>query len=158
METTLPYLERVKIQAEILIPLFRRLRAELGEEKACALVRDAVTEFATALGRNLRQVEGTPLTRLKRMVPAFTAGDALTLESVADTAQDLRFNVRACRYAEYFQSIGEPLLGAMLTCEIDPPLTAGIGDGLRLQRSQTILTGGSHCDFHWSQPTGEPTP
>jgi hypothetical protein len=37
----------------------------------------------------------------------------------------------------------------MLTCEVDPPLTAGIGHDIILQRSQTILKGGSHCDFRW---------
>ncbi|MGD9601041.1 MAG: L-2-amino-thiazoline-4-carboxylic acid hydrolase [Gammaproteobacteria bacterium] len=152
MREPMPYLERVKIQAEILIPLFRRLRAELGDERACALVRAAVAEFATGLGQRLREGDGTPLTRLKRMVPAFTAGNALDIEPLTDDARELRFNVRGCRYAEYFQSIGEPLLGAMLTCEMDPPMTDGIGDGLRLERTQTLLKGGTHCDFRWSVP------
>lgn len=43
------YFERVKIQAEILLPLFRRLREAIGEPRACELVRDAVREFATTL-------------------------------------------------------------------------------------------------------------
>ncbi len=53
MSQDLPYLERVKIQAEILLPLFRRMRAELGEAKAVELVRAAVAEFATQLGESL---------------------------------------------------------------------------------------------------------
>jgi hypothetical protein len=147
---TLPYLERVKIQAEILIPLFRLLRREFGDDKACELVRAAVAEYAGALGRATGTGEESSLTKIRRLMPAFTAGGALDIDPVRDTATDLEFKVRGCRYAEYFQSIGEPLLGAMLTCEIDPPLTAAIGADLNLARTQTILTGGSHCDFHWS--------
>jgi len=152
VDDSMSYLERVKIQAEILVPLFRRLREELGDELACALVRGAVAEFAKGLGQRLRQAEGAPLVRLKRMVPAFTADNALDIEPVADEPGELRFNVHGCRYADYFREIGEPLLGALLTCEMDPPMTEGIGDGLTLERSQTILTGGSHCDFRWVAP------
>ena len=151
MDPTLPYLDRVKIQAEIMVPLFRRLKAELGEERACALVRGAVQDFASEFGKAIAERNaGTPLAKLKAAVPAFTAGNALDVEALENSDTDLRFNVRGCRYADYFQSIGEPLLGAMLTCEIDPPMTAAIGGTLKLERSQTILKGGSHCDFHWS--------
>jgi len=147
----LPYLDRVKIQAEILLPLFRRMRAELGEERACALVRAAVAEYATAFGRELRaRNEGTSLERLKTAMPGFIAGNALDVEPVADARAELKFNVRGCRYADYFHALGEPLLGAMLTCEIDPPMTAGVGDDLALERTQTIMGGGSHCDFRWT--------
>lgn len=151
MEPTLPYLERVKIQAEIMVPLFRRLKAELGEERACAIVRAAVQDYATAFGKAIAdRHEGSSLEKLKAAVPVFTAGKALDVEPLENSATKLTFNVRGCRYAEYFQAIGEPLLGAMLTCEIDPTMTAAIGSDLKLERSQTILTGGNHCDFHWS--------
>ena len=37
----LPYIERVKIQSEILLPLYKRLRKELGEDKANEIKRKA---------------------------------------------------------------------------------------------------------------------
>ena len=49
----LPYLERVKIQSEILLPLYRRLRDELGKDKANALLRAAVKEYAEDLGHSV---------------------------------------------------------------------------------------------------------
>lgn len=82
-------------------------------------------------------------------MPMFVAGAALEVEPLADDARNLAMNVRRCKYAEFFQSIGEPEFGAMITCDMDPPMTAGIGDDLELERSQTILKGGSHCDFRW---------
>jgi hypothetical protein len=151
MDSTLPYLERVKIQAEILVPLFRRLKAELGEARACELVRAAVKDYAGQLGNAIAaRHDGSSLDRLKAAVPVFTAGEALDIEPLENSGSTLRFNVRGCRYADYFRSIGEPQLGALLTCGIDPPMTAGIGRDLRLERTQTILEGGSHCDFRWS--------
>jgi len=157
MSQDIPYLDRVKIQAEILLPLFRRLREELGEARACELLRAAVAEYATRMGKAVGAQPGPDsLARLKRLVPAFTAGDALDLEPLADTDTDLRFNVRGCRYAQYFRELGEPLLGAILTCEIDSPLTAAIGGDLALSRTQTIMGGASHCDFHWKLDTTRP--
>lgn len=146
---TLPYLERVKIQSEILLPLYRRLREELGPDRANALLRAAVAEYATALGRSTADVPGSSLDKLGTLMPAFTAGNALDVEPVAQTDEELTLNVRRCAYAEYFRELGEPEFGAMLTCEIDPPMTQAIGDDLTLERTQTILGGGTHCDFHW---------
>ena len=150
MSDQLSYLERVKIQTEILLPLFRRLREELGNERACSLVRSAVREYAKSLGEAISaQNEGTSLEKLQAVVPAFAAGNTLEIEPIANTDKELSLNVRGCKYAEYFKSLGEPEFGAILTCEIDPPMTEAIGSDLTLERTQTIMGGGSHCDFRW---------
>jgi len=39
---SVPLLEQVKIQAQVLVPLIKALQAELGEERANALVRSAL--------------------------------------------------------------------------------------------------------------------
>ncbi len=148
----LPYLERVKIQSEILLPLYRQLREELGEARAASLLRAAVREYAADLGAAVaRSSAGSSLDKLRTLLPAFTAGDALDVEPLVDSAEELSINVRGCRYAEYFKALGEPEFGAMLTCEIDPPMTRAIGEDLDLERSQTIMGGGSHCDFRWKR-------
>jgi hypothetical protein len=147
---TLSYLERVKIQSEILLPFYRRLRTEIGEARAAELLREAVEEYASALGSSVSQsTQGTSLEKLRSMLPTFTADSALDVEPVADTDEELSVNVRGCRFAEYFHALGEPQFGAMLTCEIDSPMTTAIGSDLSLDRSQTIMTGDSHCDFKW---------
>jgi len=150
----MPYLERVKVQAEILLPLYRRLREEIGVERANALLRAAVHEFATGLGRTVAAANtGTSLDGLRKMMPVFAAGDALAYEPLADDERELSLNVNRCAYAEYFQALGETEFGAMLTCEIDPPMTAALGDDLDLERTQTIMRGGRHCDFRWKRRT-----
>lgn len=148
MAEQLAYLQRAKIQAEILLPLFRLLKAEIGDERAGELLRAAVDEFATNLGRELAaQGEGTSLQKLRAAFRMFMAEDALQLEPIANTDTELSVNIRGCKYADYFQGIGEAEFGAMLVCGIDPPMTAAVGSDLTLERTQTIMTGGSHCDF-----------
>ena len=146
----IPYLERVKIQSEILLPLYKRLREEIGEERARVLLKEAVEEYGRSMGANVANTtQGAPLDKLRTLMPVFAAGDALDIEPLANDDKELSLNVRGCKYAEYFAEIGEPEFGSMITCDVDPPLTAGIGEGLRLERTQTILKGGSHCDFRW---------
>ena len=77
------------------------------------------------------------------------ADEALELETLRSTPEELSVNVTRCKYAEYFASIGESEFGAMITCEIDPPMTEAIGSDLKLARSKTIASGGDHCDFRW---------
>ncbi|MBL6954718.1 MAG: L-2-amino-thiazoline-4-carboxylic acid hydrolase [Alphaproteobacteria bacterium] len=148
----MPYLERAKIQAEILLPLFRLLKVEIGEERAGALLRAAVDEFATALGAEIgAQGEGTSLEKMQSAFRMFMADEALVLEPVAHTANELSVNIRGCKYAEYFQDLGEAAFGAMLVCGIDPPMTAAVGPDLSLERTRTIMAGDSHCDFCFKQ-------
>ncbi|MGE0484606.1 MAG: L-2-amino-thiazoline-4-carboxylic acid hydrolase [Gammaproteobacteria bacterium] len=150
------YLDRVKIQCEILLPLYRRLRAEIGEARAAELLRAAVDEYARGVGAAAAAATpGHPLDTLRSLMPMFTAGEALEVEPLANDDETLAMNVRRCKYAEYFQALGETEFGAMITCEMDPPMTAGIGDALELQRSQTLLKGGTHCDFRWRTKDGD---
>ena len=146
----LPYLERVKIQSEILLPLFKRLREEIGREKTNELLRASVDEYAANLGESIRQsATGSSLEKLRAVIPQFAAGDALEVEPVANDSHTLSMDVRGCRYAAYFKSLGEPEFGAMLTCEIDPPMTRAIGEDLTLARTKTIMAGDEVCDFRW---------
>lgn len=87
--------------------------------------------------------------KLKSAIPIFAANDALKVEQLTNSEQELTMNVRECKFAEHFQSIGETEFGAILSCEIDPPMTATMGDDLSLSRTKTIMSGATHCDFQW---------
>ena len=112
----LPYLERVKIQSEILLPLYKRLRAELGNERAAALLRAAVQEYGTALGASVAQTVTAPgLDKVRALMPMFSAGNALDVEPLVDNATEFSLNVRGCRYADYFRALGEPPVPGLVT-------------------------------------------
>ena len=59
-KATTPLMQRVKLQSEVLVPLLRHLRAELGSEKANALVypvlrrctKEWVTQLASSESEN----------------------------------------------------------------------------------------------------------
>jgi len=47
----IPFIEQAKIQAQVLVPLLKTLQAELGEERANAIVNKAIGEFYRKLGQ-----------------------------------------------------------------------------------------------------------
>ena len=146
----LPFIDRVKIQSEILLPLYRRLREELGTERANELVRASVREYGLAFGRGVAASEGaTSIDKLGNAAPVFAAKDAIDMDIIAVSQDEFTFNITACQYAEYFQALGEPEFGAMLTCEVDPIMTEAISSDLTLSRTQTRMANASHCDFSW---------
>ncbi len=147
----LTYLDRVKVQCEILLPFYKRIRDELGAERAATLLRAAVREYALELGRTAGQtIPGESVAQVKAMMPMFAAGDALDVEPVADSPSEFSINVRGCRYADYFMGLNEPEFGAMITCEADVPMMETFSKTITMERTQTILKGGSHCDFRWT--------
>jgi hypothetical protein len=58
-------------------------------------------------------------------------------------------NVTECRYAQFYDKIGAPELGFLLTCSADFDHAAGFGGDVQLTRKQTIMQGASHCDFRY---------
>ena len=48
----IPLIEQIKIQAQVLVPLVKALRAELGKERAHAIVRRALGDLYRTYGEN----------------------------------------------------------------------------------------------------------
>jgi L-2-amino-thiazoline-4-carboxylic acid hydrolase len=148
----IPLIERVKIQAQVLIPIVKTLHAELGQERANAIVHKALAELyrefgeawwrsreSHSLGDNMATAFGT-----------FAAGHALDYEVVKQTPDAFEVNVTRCRYAEFYKELGAPELGILLTCGADFALAEGYGPNVQLTRTQTIMQGASHCDFRYA--------
>ena len=148
---TVSVIEQAKIQAQVLVPLVKALQAELGEEKANRLVRNALGDIYRRYGEELwrtRQEENLG----KVMASAFTAyarDDALDYRVIEQSQDAFEFDVTGCRYAEFYKELGEPELGFLLVCAADFPLAEGFGPSIELTRTQTIMQGASHCDFRY---------
>jgi len=144
-------LEQAKIQAQVLVPLIKVLQAELGEERANALVRKALGGVYRRLGEQWLQKKGSRHVG-EGMASAFTAfakGDALDYSVRAQSQETYEIDVTRCRYAQFYQALGEPELGFLLVCSSDFPFAEGFDPDLTLTRSQTIMQGASHCDFRY---------
>jgi L-2-amino-thiazoline-4-carboxylic acid hydrolase len=149
----IPVMERVKIQAQVLIPLVKTLQAELGEERANGLVRSALGDLYRKFGDEWWRSQGSPdLGRsLAAVFGRFAAGDALDYDVVRQTPDTFEVNVTGCRYAKFYKELGAPELGFLLTCSADFPMAEGFGPDMQLTRTQTIMQGATHCDFRYTR-------
>ena len=144
-------IERVKIQAQVLVPLVKALQAELGEERANALVRKTLGNIFRRVGEQWWQSkQSTHLA--ENMASAFASwarGDALDYSVRAQSQDIYEVDVTECRYAQFYNELGEPELGFLLACSQDFSFTEGLSPDIRLTRTQTIMQGASHCDFRY---------
>lgn len=146
-----PLIEQVKIQAQVLVPLVRTLQAELGEERANALVRKSLGPLYRQFGDAWWRAQGASKfgEKLGKSFEAYAAGNALDYEVVKETDDTFELNVTGCRYAKFYQELGAPELGFLLTCSADFPFAEGFGSEVEFTRTQTIMQGADHCDFRY---------
>jgi len=148
----IPLIEQVKIQAQVLVPLVKALQAELGEERANAIVRKALGNLYRRYGEKWWRTQGARDLgeKMASAFDLFAAGDALNYEVIKQAADAFEINVTQYRYAKFYHEIGAPELGFLLTCSADFPMAEGFGADVQLTRTQTIMQGASHCDFRYA--------
>src|SRR2546423_15217446 len=98
----IPVIQQAKIQAQVLVPLVKALQAELGEERANAIVRKALGEYYRKLGDKFWRAQGAKSVG-DNMATAFAkyAGEnALDYEVLKQTPAAFDADVTACRYAQ----------------------------------------------------------
>jgi len=148
----LSLLEKTRIQAQILVPLLRTLRAELGSAKGDAIVRQALRDWSkqvfAAIGNG---VEGSPRRKWAAMHTALAdiTEPEVTVEMRRHDEEALEFDITACRFAEFFRALGEPELGALLICQTDFDIAAAGAGEVSLTRDQTIKQGAPSCTFRY---------
>jgi len=149
-----PLLERVKIQARVLVPVLRAFREAIGAERANQIAWHALAEWRKQVTREMHAgFEGTPRERWEAGVRAGMPeiGDAVDIEMLGATAEKVEFDITGCRFAELFRALGEPELGFALLCSRDDTAAEEIGgDQVRFERTSTIMQGGSRCDFRYA--------
>jgi hypothetical protein len=151
----IPIIEQAKIQARVLVPLVKALQAELGKERANTIVRKTLGDMYRKLGERWWRAQGEKSLgeNVTAAFAGYAVGDALDYEVIKESADALNVNVTGCRYAQFYQELGEPELGFLLVCSLDYPMAEGFGSGITLTRTQTIMQGASHCDFRYTQRT-----
>src|SRR6267143_2315288 len=150
----IPLIEQVKIQAQVLVPLVKALQAELGQERANAIVRKALGDLYRKYGEKWWRRQGARNLgeKMAASFDMFAAGDALDYEVVKQAPDAFEVKVTECRYAQFYKEIGAPELGFLLTCSGDTDFfrAEGFGADVRLTVTQTIMQGASHCDFRYA--------
>lgn len=150
----LPILTRRRIEAEFARGLYEEMKAELGEEAARRILSAAVAKLArqSAAGFAAKAPGGQPsLDHFRAIQSLWTAEDALRTEVVKSTETEFHFNVVRCRYSEMYREMGLADLGAVLSCNRDGAFCEGYDPALKLERTQTLMGGASHCDFRYTR-------
>lgn len=145
-------LEQRRIEAAFAKGIFEVMAAELGEARAKAILSRAVVQLAkqTAAEMAKEGPGGKPsLEHFIALQPLWTKGDALQIETLRKDAKAYDFNVTRCRYAEMYKAMGIAELGAVLSCNRDGAFCEGYDPKLKLERTQTIMGGATHCDFRY---------
>ena len=153
VDSRLPLLDKTRIQAQVLVPVLQALRAELGKERADALVRQALRDWSKQLFAAVGDsVEGSPRRKWAAMQTALTevTEREVTYEMRRHDQEALEFDVTQCRFAEFFRTLGEPELGALLVCATDFDIVAGGGNEVSLRREQTLMQGAPSCTFRYT--------
>ena len=149
----IPIIQQAKIQAQILVPLVKTLKAELGEERANALVRRSLGDIYRRYGEEFWRTKNERNLG-KIMASAFATyarEDALDYRVIEQSQDAFEIDVTGCQYAEFYKKLGEPELGFLLVCSADFPTAEGLGPDIKLTRTQTIMQGASHCDFRYKR-------
>jgi hypothetical protein len=152
----LPILTQRRIEAAFAKGVYDEMKAELGEAEAKRILSNAVIKLAKQAASHMaKEAPGgaATLDAFRAIQPRWTAEDALRIEVVKSTDSEFHFNVTRCRYAEMYRAVGLAELGAVLSCNRDGAFCEGYDPRLKLQRTQTLMGGASHCDFRyqWSE-------
>jgi len=145
-------LDKTRMQAQVLLPVLRALRAELGKERADAVVKQALRDWSKQLFAAIADgIEGSPRRKWAAIQKVFgeVSGREVEVEIRRHDEAALDIDVTRCRFAEFFRALGEPELGALLICAADFDIAA-VGEGaVALDRAQTIMQGAPSCTFRY---------
>ena len=141
---------RRETEARILAPLIDALAEAFGKDDVLPVVKSTIVKIAREQGKELsRQMGGNSLKHFVESLKYWTMDDALEIDVIEESESVLSFNVRRCRYAELYESLGIRELGTTFSCTRDFALIEGFNSDVRLTRSRTIMEGAPHCDFRY---------
>ena len=148
----IPMFEQRRIEATILKHVYDTLQKSHGLEVAQKTIAEAVRassieqakEFAAKVGGK------TSIQTFVDRQALWKIGGAMEMEVKEQTDTSYVFNVTRCRYAEMYRDMGLAEIGHLLSCQRDATFCEGYDQRMRLKRTQTIMQGANHCDFHYS--------
>lgn len=152
VDSNLSLLDKTRIQAQVLVPVLRALRTDLGKERADALVAQALRDWSKQLFAAIAEkIDGSPRRKWAAIQRVFgeVSGREVEFELLRHDAEAMDIDVTHCRFADFFRALGEPELGGLLICAADFAIAA-VGDGeVTLGRDQTLMQGAPRCTFRY---------
>src|ERR1700730_12431988 len=101
VDPNISMLDKTRIQAQVLVPVMRALRAELGREKADVIVRTALRDWSKALFAEIGDgIEGSARRKFATMNSALqdVTLQEVTFEMHRKDKEALEYDVTSCRF------------------------------------------------------------
>src|SRR5437773_10123749 len=95
-------LDKTRMQAQVLLPVLRALRTELGKDKADAIVKQALRDWSKRLFAAIGDgIEGSPRRRWAAIQSVFgkISGREVEVETLRHDNEALDLDVTHCRFA-----------------------------------------------------------
>ncbi|WP_310633130.1 L-2-amino-thiazoline-4-carboxylic acid hydrolase [Paraburkholderia sp.] len=148
---TLGILERRRIEAEIIKPIYEILKRDFGAERAQAVIGEAVRGAAIGAGQEFaaREPNGTSIASFVALQVLWEKDDALEVDTLRADDEAYDYDVKRCSYAEMYHAMGLGEIGHLLSCARDSEFIAGYDPRVELTRTSTIMQGGKRCDFRY---------
>ena len=145
-----PIIELRRIEAGVIKPIYEEMVTDLGEERAQAILDRAIRKNAIAQAEGMAS-ENPPagIDDFAKLLERWTAEDALRIDVQRHDTERFEFDVKRCRYAEMYTEMGLGHIGHLLSCNRDGAFCEGYDRRLKLERTQTIMSGAEHCDFRY---------
>jgi hypothetical protein len=159
MESRIPWLDELTLQARVLVPILAELRKEIGNERAIGIVGTAFRRhYRKEWAAKAATVEGSPLEKFKAVLAMMRPrlNGLLDVEILKNDEAERIIKVTRCEFAELFKRLGEPELGKLMACELDFDLAEIAGESLEFRRTCTLMEGADHCDGHYLFKTSSP--
>lgn len=151
-------LQRRRIEARILAPVYRILKRDYGIDKAREIIGEAIIQDAIAQGADFAAREGgkANMVTFIAIQDLWTRDDALETETIDSSPSAYSYDVTRCRYAEMYREEGLAEIGDLLSCARDEEFIKGYHPGIALQRTTTIMAGDDRCRFRYRLLEGDP--
>ena len=153
MSKQIPILEKRRIQAEVVGPLFKEMVEQVGHQKASAILKKAIRKAAIKEGLFFRENSDPKESIMENFIALYDlwkADGALEIEVLKASKTQFDFNVNRCRYAEMYREMGLEEIGHLLSCNRDATFCEGFEPNLKLVREQTLMEGANFCSFRYS--------
>lgn len=158
MADEIPTLTKRTIQAQVIGPIHAEMVAQIGEEKANAILDTAIRKAAISEGKYFagKEASGTSMASLVKLYELWTTNGALEIEVLRADDEAYDFNVTRCRYAETYREMGLGKIGHLLSCNRDGTFIEGYDPSITLERKQTIMEGAKCCTFRYRRSVAGP--
>ena len=138
---------RIK-EYSLAVAFAQEFMAELGDERALAVVRRAFEKVQIRAGRELAAELGSNTLDALAEHCRGQAAENEHLEVLEVTERRVALKISRCRAWEAFQHLGAPEL-CRLYCDSDHAYIRAFNPQMRLVRTKTIAAGDDCCDHVW---------